>query len=272
MKPVVVLNTHERSQYLEATIALFREQNVKIAVAHSGAKSDDMQRVIRDSVKVDPMIVYTEPPDGIVDYSIHKTWNRSLKLLLPEGYDPIFLTDEGLCPSSELVARITSLMEDEPKIGVVGPIHQGGVPQQNILPEDSPHFQGTKFDVLDLRTSMKGFQEAADKCHLRFRTVPAVESHLRAVRSQIFRDLGLMDENYMVGWLGDSEFCYDARQKGWETAVCYKAFVYHYRDLFYPLAKKNEWIAHDIGYAHKRWGDGSKLAEALKKDFVERTG
>lgn len=272
MKPALIINTHLRSQYLEAAIQLFRGQGAQLIVSHSGAKRDDMLRVLRDSVKIDPAIIYMEPEGDTIEYSIHKTWNRALKKLLPEGYDPIFVGDEGMVPSTGFVARIVSLMQTEPEIGIVGPIHQGGVPQQNIPPEDSPNFKDAPFDLLDLRRSAQRFQEAADKSRLHFRTVPAVESHIRAIRAQVFHDLGLFDENYMVGWMGDSEFCYDAKQNGWDTAVCYRAFIWHYRDLFYPLAKKNEWIAVDTGYALKRWKQGSILSQKLNEGFVERTG
>ncbi len=278
MKPALIINTHCRTQYLEAALQLFKGQGTQIVVSHSGANAEegtDMWRILRDAVKGNPEIIYMEPEKNIVENSIHITWNRALKKLLPEGYDPIFLGDESIVPSSQFISRIVSLMEDEPKLGMVGPIHQGGVPQQNIPEEDTPNFQAIKadFDILNLRDSSKRFQEAADKAHLRFRTVMGIESHIRAIRAQVFDQIGLLDEGYQVGWMGDSELCLEIRQKGWEVAVCYKAFIYHYRDLFHSLDEKNKWIQHDIAHASsKGWGDGSKLAENLRKDFVERTG
>jgi len=272
MKPAFVMNTHLRTQYLEATLKLFEHQGARIVVSDSGAPSDEMYRVLRDVVRPNSAITLIEPPDGEVRDSVHKTWNRAIEMLLPEGYDPIFVGDEGLVPSWNFVERIVSLMEDEPEIGMVGPIHQAGVNEQYPLKEDSHVLQGLDFDPLNLEKLSRDLQVRADSASIRFRTTPFIESHIRAVRARVFKDVGLFDEGYWVGWLGDAEFCCDIRQKGWEIAVCHKALIWHYRDLFFPLATKNEWIKRDTKHALKRWGTGEKISEALRRGFVERRG
>lgn len=270
MKPAIIINTHLRPHYLEATIRLFEHQGAKIVISDSGERTEEMDRIL-DIMREKANIELIEPPQGEIRH-LHQRWNIAIEKLLPEGYDPIFITDDALIPSWELIPRIVSLMEDEPNIGMVGPIHQAGVPEQYPLKENGHVLQALSYDPINLERFSKTLQERADSTSLRFKTFIWVESHLRAIRAEIFRQLGPLDENYWIGYYGDAEFCYDIRQKGWEVAVCYKALIWHYRERFYGMAKKQECINHDTEYAMKRWGSGDKLAETLRKDFKERRG
>lgn len=270
MKPAIIINTHLRPHYLETTLRLFEHQGAKIVVSDSGERTEEMGRIL-DIIKTKSYVEFIEPPPGEIRF-LHQRWNAALEKLLPEGYDPIFVTDDALIPSWNLIPNMTSLMEDEPNISIVGPIHQAGVDVQYPLPQDGHVLQKLGYDPINLERFSKTLQERADSSSLRFKTSIWVESHIRAIRAQVFKDLGLFDDHYWIGYYGDSEFCYDVRQKGWEVAVCYKALIWHYRERFYGMAKKQECISHDTAYAFKRWGNGDKLAKALRKDFTERRG
>jgi len=187
----------------------------------------------------------------------------------------IFVSEDAVYPSPTCIDSICNFMGQFSRMGIVGPIHQAGVPQQNIMAgHELLQKLGGVFeecvrigDYSEAERLMRQIEESHE--HLG-KAVISVEGHLRAFRRSMIERIGLPDDKFQYGWNGDTEYCGRARHHGYETAVCYKAFIWHYRDQYYPLKTKKMWQVVGEKRTLEKFGSFSNFQRYMKEGFQER--
>jgi len=110
----------------------------------------------------------------------------------------------GLALNSDVVVEpewlslMVSIMEKDPKIGIVGPVSNKAIQNQ----------EKQKANMAEFVDYVSGF------CMM--------------FRREVFENLNGFDESYSGGCYEDQDFCYRARRNGWESVVARPVHIHHF--------------------------------------------
>lgn len=135
--------------------------------------------------------------------------------------DFILLLDPDAIPALDVLESLARAFADHTRAGVLGCKmldrdvetirHMGIQLSGNALPEDIGRGQPD-------RGQFKGFEEVA-----------GVQTSAMAIRAELWRELGGLDESFEPPFFEGLDFCFRARKAGWRVAVAAEATVTHFR-------------------------------------------
>ena len=148
--------------------------------------------------------------------------NLALRRILSSPSDGVLLLNNDAVISADQVQHLLTELATHPRLGVVGPLLDERRGREQVFSaggRDIARHLGTrhKCSVTDL--------PALIATH-RLRDVDYVPGTVALVRAEVFRTVGLFDEDYFFsGEMAD--FCRRARAQGWTSAICTRASAAH---------------------------------------------
>lgn len=136
--------------------------------------------------------------------------------------DVVLLLNNDAVITEDQVQHLLADLETNPRLGVVGPLIDERRGQKQVVTaggRDIARHLGTRYE-----------EKAADLSALiathRLLDVDYVPGTAALVRADLFRTVGLFDEDYFFsGEMAD--FCRRARARGWASAICTRAWAAH---------------------------------------------
>ena len=142
--------------------------------------------------------------------------NYGLHLALAREADYAWLLNNDVIVTPEALAEMLRVAESDPSVGIVG--------SRLVHPGQPPHVViGAR---CDFRTGAIHEPELPLDLGLDRFAVDYVWGCSMLIRSEVLRQVGLLDERY-VAYFEDADFCLRARQAGWQTVTALRANVYH---------------------------------------------
>jgi GT2 family glycosyltransferase len=151
--------------------------------------------------------------------------NLAIRCALDEGGERILLLNNDASIDEENVARLVASLAANPELGVVGPLLRDEG-------EGSVRLSAGGRDISRHITSRIYYEEYPTATLLEaepLRRVDYVPGAVALIRAELFRTVGLFDEDYFFG--GElADFCERARQHGYESAINVQAIATHRLD------------------------------------------
>jgi len=143
--------------------------------------------------------------------------NLGLKLALKEHADYILLLNNDTIVEPDFLRVLVDKFDKYPDIGIVSP-------QINYYSEPNKIWSaGGKISWL--RGS--GFSDSEEKVKTQNdRFVDFVSGCCMLIKSEVFKKIGLLDENYFL-YIEDTDFCQRTRRKGYKILVTSDCKIYH---------------------------------------------
>lgn len=151
----------------------------------------------------------------------------------------IIVTPDWLC-------KLIETAESDPKIGIVGPItNYASGPQK----DPAARYK----DINAMFTYAKLIKDYNPK---RLKPFPRIVFFCALIRSELFRELGLLDEAFGIGNFEDDDFCLRAMRAGHKAVIDRHVFIHHHGHASF---RKNriayaQTIERNKAYFIKKWG------------------
>lgn len=150
--------------------------------------------------------------------------NLALHRALEEGSESVLLLNNDAVIDEDNVARLIASLADDPRLGVVGPVLRDelqGVGRISAGGRDiSRHIVSR---IVETRSAHDLSEAPA------LRRVDYVPGTVALIRADLFRTVGLFDEEYFFG--GElADFCLRARHHGYESAIDVRVIATHSLD------------------------------------------
>ncbi|HKS88707.1 MAG TPA: glycosyltransferase family 2 protein, partial [Stellaceae bacterium] len=139
------------------------------------------------------------------------------------GRDVCFLNSDVFPQSVDWLPRLAARLRERPDLGAVGPLllfEDGAVQHQGMTWRRNPQFGNWYFN------EHPGIGRRPP-AHGGLRECPAITGACMVLRSDVARDVGGFDEDYVVGDYEDSDLCLKLRRKGLASAVDLDVRLHH---------------------------------------------
>lgn len=172
-----------------------------------------------------------------------KATNQGIRkaLELKAGY--IILENNDTEVYGKWLERMIEVAKSNRKIGLVGPITSPCTTLQSIINIEKVY---SKEDFPDLPKYNDDPEEYSKKISLLYngqqiesKTELAFFSTL--IKSSVIKDIGLLSEEFGVGFGDDNDYCIRAMKAGWKLFIAKDVFVFHnHRTTFKTIYSENE--------------------------------
>lgn len=137
-------------------------------------------------------------------------------------------------------------MRQNPKLGILGPV--------------TNRVSGPQQDCCACYTTREGMERHAiavnNRKPARIEFYPRVVFFCVLIRTELYKQIGGLDENFGLGNFEDDDYCLRTKFAGWQTAIDYNVFIHHYRSktfgkmgqAYIDILQKNK------DYFIKKWG------------------
>lgn len=146
-----------------------------------------------------------------------KACNLGLRRAWQQGYPFALLLNQDCYIRPDTVGRLLAFMDSHPRCGIAG-VQQLKADDPDVI------IHGGCLEAFPAGRHITGRVSAGD-CSTSL-PMPWVNGACMAVRTEMLFDTGLMDEGYFL-IASDSDFCFTARQRGWDVWYCAEATVLH---------------------------------------------
>lgn len=146
-----------------------------------------------------------------------KACNLGLREALRRGDKYALLLNQDCYVNPDSVARAVEFMEAHPRCAIAGP-------KQLRAEEPDVIIHGGCTDAFPAGRHVVG-KVSNNDCAVSLQ-MPWVNGACMVVRMEAVTDIGLMDENFFL-IASDSDYCFTARQRGWEVWYCAESVVMH---------------------------------------------
>jgi len=185
------------------------------------AQPDRAKQTILAALRRLPDITIISIP--LVDFNYAKVNNKAAAAV---DSDYLLLLNDDVAPiTPDWLRHMLAHMAD-PRVGIVGArlLYGNGMVQH----------EGVILGLANLAEHAGRLRDGATPGphgigHIT-RQVSAVTAACLLIRTSLFRDLGGMDENYVIA-LNDVDLCLRARQRGFRVVYCAQAALWHYESL-----------------------------------------
>lgn len=159
--------------------------------------------------------------------------NLALRRILSSRSDVVLLLNNDAVIAEDQVQHLLTELETHPRLGTVGPLldERRGLSSQKRFAQAGKEqvFTAGGRDIahhLGTRHACSAEDLPALIATHRLLDVDYVPGTVALVRAEVFRTVGLFDEDYFFsGEMAD--FCRRARAKGWTSAICTRAWAKH---------------------------------------------
>jgi len=191
---------------------------------------------------------------------------NNIALARAHGRYVCFLNSDAFPQTPNWLARLCARLEARPELGVVGPLllhEDGSVQHQGMTWQALPQFGNWYFNDhigLGLKPPGEGGVQEG----------PAITGACMVMRTDLAKEVGGFNEDYVVGDFEDSDLCLRLRERGLGSAVDLDVSMCHLGRKSQPSAE-NRWrmnlILYNAWLHHRRWAGniGELLKQAARK-------
>jgi len=213
LRPIAVtVNWNRAKDTLECVDSLLQgNQGTEVVVVDNGS-TDGSSALLRER---HPEVTVIESPRNL---GYVKGVNMGIRLALEKGATHILLINNDAIARPGMVEELLGLFERRPDAGIAGPkIFYYGT--------DIMWFNGGHFNDL-LGFSTHPLMDRRDDGVDQERTVHFITGCAMMVRSEVFREIGLFDEDYEI-YAEDLDLCLRAKEKGYGSWLVPQATAEH---------------------------------------------
>jgi O-antigen biosynthesis protein len=233
-KPIIsiIIPVHNQSQKTIRCFASIRASTktpYEIVWVDNGSHAEHFGPIKRQAVKprVHTKLVKFKQNVGFV-----KATNAGIKEVEESSKYIILLNnDTEVTPGWE--QRLIYPLEQDPKIGAVGPVTQSKISWQEAKnlnlrwKYDVPIYHRRRGGTYTIQEYGKTLGKLFGNKYVEIGKIP-LSFFCAAFRKEIFDEVGLLDEEFGVGLGDDDEYCFRMRAYGYKLALSLGAFVYHW--------------------------------------------
>ncbi|MFN4242715.1 MAG: glycosyltransferase [Tepidisphaerales bacterium] len=143
--------------------------------------------------------------------------NLGLRAALRDGFPYALLLNQDCYVQPDALSKLLAFLDAHPRCGIAG-VKQLKADEPDVI------IHGGCLEAFPAGRHVTG-RVSAGQCNQSL-PMPWVNGACMAVRTEMLLDTGLMDEGYFL-IASDSDFCFTARQRGWEVWYCADAVVLH---------------------------------------------
>lgn len=201
-----------------------------------GSSFAPSQVIVVDNCSTDgaPEMVAAEFPEVRL---VRRGENGGYAIAVNEGIeccegDYIAIVNSDIVVDRECLMRLQRFLEQNPKVGLVGPRLQKPDGTLDPTVRESPNLRNSLNSALGLNRLLPGSElfsgaiRSADE-HERPCRAEVISGALWFVRAIAIREVGLLDEGYFM-YAEDLDWCRRFRDTGWEVAFCPDARAFHH--------------------------------------------
>lgn len=172
--------------------------------------------------------------NNTVNVGFTRACNLGLRESLRRGHRYALLLNQDCYVRPDTVERAVAFMDAHPRCGIAG-VKQLKADEEDVI------LHGGCLEAFPAGRHITGRVSNGD-CGVSL-PMPWVNGACLFVRMEMLLETGLMDEGYFL-IASDSDFCYTARQRGWEVWYCAEAVVLHETGGVSSQQKSLEAVAH----------------------------
>lgn len=146
-----------------------------------------------------------------------KACNLGLRESLRRGHKYALLLNQDCYVKPDAIEKAIAFMDAHPRCAVCGP-------KQLVAEEPDRIIHGGCTDAYPLGRHFIG-NVSKGECAVSL-PMPWVNGACMIIRTEALWEIGLMDEGFFI-IASDSDFCFTARQRGWEVWYCAESVVLH---------------------------------------------
>lgn len=209
----VVIPTHRARELcrncLYALLRFTAWGRFRIVVADDGS-TDGTQQMLRETADLDPRI-------EIVRLARRRGFAAACNAALERasGRYVVLLNDDTVVAPGWL-SRLVAHLERDPGLGMVGPV-TNQIGNEAKIPVSYDSLEGM------IEFAVRRAADHAGECF----AVPTLALFCAALRLDVLRDVGLLDERFEIGMFEDDDLSLSLSKRGLGLAVARDAFVHH---------------------------------------------
>ena len=157
----------------------------------------------------------------------------------------VIMNSDVIVPDNWMRGMLRAL--EDPNVGLVGPVTNSIGNEAKI-----------RVDYSDL-DEMNTFAQRWMKAHVGHQfEIEVLAMYCLAMRRESFESIGLLDEEFGIGWFEDDDYSHRARQKGLRVVCTEESFVHHFGQAsFEQLIREGKHTAlwnKNLAYYEGKWG------------------
>lgn len=176
----------------------------------------------------------TYPQCRFIENKVNKGFAAATNLGIRSAIAPYILLlnpDTVVMPQS--LSRLSKRMENMPAAGIIGPRILNPDGSLQLSCRRFPSFNTALFNRYSLLTRLfpknkySRLYLMTDSMHDRLQAVDWLSGACMMIRAEVFKNTGLFDERFFM-YCEDVDFCYQAKEHGWEVYYDPEAEIIHY--------------------------------------------
>ncbi len=159
-----------------------------------------------------------------------KSVNIAIKRVLEDNIEyVILLNNDTIINSSGWLDNLCFVLEKDDNIGLVGPLCSGSNQSPRFLTYYDKRFPKDIFKKYKTAETHKEIDEYVQREYKNFylKTYDRLAFFCVMIRLEVFNDIGLLSEDYGLGYYDDDDFCERSVRSGWDLAIACDTFITH---------------------------------------------
>jgi GT2 family glycosyltransferase len=155
--------------------------------------------------------------------------NSGIRFALERMAEHVLLLNNDTEVEKDFLTKLVEVAETDEKIGIASPVIFNGQDRQIW-------FSGGRIDWLRMKT-IHGRKSAT----VDFYETDVITGCAMLVKSRVFKEIGLLDEDYFLYW-EDTDFTVRAQRAGFKTIVVSGSWIYHFEKSEKEKKNKTYWL------------------------------
>jgi GT2 family glycosyltransferase len=221
---VIILNYNGKDVLKKCLLSVFKNDypNFEIVLVDNNSSDASFQAAKDDFSKVH--FIKNEENLGFSAGN-----NIGIRFALERMADYILLLNNDVEVEKDFLSRLINVAEKSPKIGILTPLIFNGNTRQIW-------FSGGKISWFRMKSFNEKVAPTAD-----FYESPFVTGCAMLVKKEVFKKIGLLDEDYFLYW-EDADFSLRAGKAGFKKIVVTSSWVYHFEKSEKNKENKIYWL------------------------------
>lgn len=154
----------------------------------------------------------------ILVYKNDVGWLKACNELMSSTLTDVIVLNDDTIVTSDIVQEMKALAYSDPKIGIVG---------GKSLSPDGQHVNNYGIFIAPDGNTAHAFYGVDKDTVTEVATQKSVEGSCMYIKRQVINEIGLLDENFGMGYREEIDYCYRAREAGYEVVSCPTAEYIH---------------------------------------------
>jgi GT2 family glycosyltransferase/glycosyltransferase involved in cell wall biosynthesis len=239
----IVLITYNNLEYtkscVESIFSYSRYPNLQLIVVDNHSQDGTIEYLRElQSRKSNVQVIFNQENKGFAG-------GNNVGLKVADGEYIVFLNNDTVVTPDWLYV-LMSILQKNPRLGMIGPVSNAVWNVQKI--------QTTYQTMVEMHQWAEDYtsQQPDD-----YRAVNMLGFFCLMTKREVFEEVGLLDENYKIGFFEDDDYCRRVMKAGYEIGYTKKVFIHHSGSASFNRLESREyeeiWSKNKM-YFEKKWG------------------